>query len=236
MGQNVLNNCKQNAYPGGWVKAVEFSRWFLAVFFLLVAGFYTTTILVKKRRAGRSPVVRGKPGSLHRRVHDTFTVFRALILVVCVTRVPWPGLDAALLPITPLWTPLVILTGNALMAVSFAVIVIIHHRMGAHWQSGIEPGGPSRLITDGWFRFSRNPTFLFIQVAQLGLFLSLPSAFTLLCLVVGVAAIQVQVRLEEHHLQERWGEAYRAYMRRVPRWVRLPGHDRKVGRNRSANS
>lgn len=206
------------------MKAVEFSRWFLAVFFLVVAGFYTTTILLKKRRAGRSPVIRGKPGSLHRRVHDTFSVFRALILIVCVARVPWPGVDVVLLPITPLWTPLVILAGNALMAISFALIVTIHSSMGTDWQSGIEPGGPQRLITDRWFRFSRNPTFLFIQAAQLGLFLSLPSAFTLICLVVGVAAIQIQVRLEERHLLERWGNAYREYQRRAPRWVRLPSY------------
>ncbi len=202
--------------------AVEVSRWFLAMFFLLVAGFYTTAILAKKHRQGRSPVIRGAPGTVHRRVHDTFVAFRALILLVCVARVPWPGLDVLLVPITPLWIPAVILAGNGLMAASFATIVAIHRSMGPAWRSGIEPAGPARLITDGWFRVSRNPAFLFIQLAQFGLFLSLPTVFTLVCLIVGVAAIQAQVRLEEHHLQRHCGEVYRAYARRVPRWLGMP--------------
>lgn len=209
--------------------AVEVSRWFLAAFFLLVAAFYTTTILVKKRRHGCSPVIRGRPGSMHRLVHDTFVVFRALILMVCVARIPWPGVDSVLLPITPLWTPAVILAGNALLAASFATIVTIHHSMGSAWRSGIEPGGPQQLLTHGWFRISRNPTCLFIQLAQFGLFLSLPSVFTLVCLIVGIAAIQIQVRLEERHLREQWGEIYCAYARRVPRWLDLPGSNNRSG-------
>jgi protein-S-isoprenylcysteine O-methyltransferase Ste14 len=204
------------------VSADDFSRWFLAIFFVLVAGFYTTAILLKKWRAGRSPVIRGEPGSRHRIVHDTFSVFRALILLVCVARVPWPQLDRVLVPIAPLWVPPVILAGNGLITVSFALILIIHHRMGVAWRSGIEPQGPDRLITHGWFAISRNPTFLLIQAAQLGLFLSLPTLFTLVCLVVGIAAIQAQVRLEERHLQARWGAAYEEYRRRVPRWLRFP--------------
>jgi protein-S-isoprenylcysteine O-methyltransferase Ste14 len=186
-----------------------------------VALFYTATILRKKRRVGRSPVIRGDKGSLHRLIHDTFAVFRGMILLVCIARVPFPQIDDWLLPFRSLWHPAVTLSGCALMLTSFIAIVWLHTGMGGLWRSGIdaERAGGERLIETGGFAYSRNPIFLCIQGAQLGLFLSLPSAFTAICLIVGVVAIQMQVRLEEHHLAARFGEAWRAYAARVPRWL-----------------
>jgi protein-S-isoprenylcysteine O-methyltransferase Ste14 len=61
--------------------------------------------------------------------------------------------------------------------------------------------------------------FLLIQLAQFGFFLSLPSVFTLVCLVVGMAAIHAQARLEERHLAAHHGEAYRRYRETTPRWL-----------------
>jgi protein-S-isoprenylcysteine O-methyltransferase Ste14 len=201
------------------VAAVEVSRWFLAFFFSGVAVFYTTTILVKKQRGGRSPVIRGAPGSVHRVVHDIFAVFRALILIVCIARVPYPTIDRWLVPIPVLWQPALITTGNVLMLAAFVIIVLLHRGMGTAWRSGVDPVGPPRLMTSGAFSVSRNPMFLSVQAAQIGLFLSLPTLFTLICLIVGIAAIQVQVTLEERHLEAHCGEVYRAYKKRVPRWL-----------------
>jgi protein-S-isoprenylcysteine O-methyltransferase Ste14 len=199
--------------------AMAFSRWFLAAFFVFVSLFYTVTIVRKKRTAGASPVIRGQPSSRHQHIHDTFRVFRALILVVCVVRVPYPGLDRWLIPVDALYHGAVMLAGNAIMALSFAIILALHRSMGPAWRSGIDSHGPAALKTDGAFAVSRNPMFLFIQAAQVGLFLSLPTVFTLVCLVVGVWAIQSQVRLEEEHLRRHFGDAYEDYCARVPRWL-----------------
>ncbi len=53
----------------------------------------------------------------------------------------------------------------------------------------------------------------------LGLLLVLPNAVTLATCVLGMALIQIQVRLEEEHLIQLHGEAYRAYQQRVRRWL-----------------
>jgi protein-S-isoprenylcysteine O-methyltransferase Ste14 len=61
--------------------------------------------------------------------------------------------------------------------------------------------------------------FLLIQAAQVGFLLSLPSVFTLVCLLVGMVAIHAQARLEERHLEARHGEAYARYRAKTPRWL-----------------
>jgi protein-S-isoprenylcysteine O-methyltransferase Ste14 len=94
--------------------------------------------------------------------------------------------------------------------------------MAKGWRSGIDETDDHPLITSGPFAISRNPMFVLIQLGQLGLFLSLPSVFTLVCLVVGILVIRSQVRLEEVELQRRHGVAYVDYCRRVPRWFALP--------------
>jgi len=204
------------------MSAVEFSRWFLAGFFLVVAVFYTVRILVARARAGRSPVAMGRPGTRHYLNYLLFRIFRIAILLVCVARAIEPDVDPWLVPIRPLWQPWLIIAGNTMLAVSFLAVLYVQAHMADDWRSGIDEVRPGRLITEGPFAWSRNPMALLVQTGQLGLFLSLPSVFTLVCLVVGVWVIQSQVRLEEADLERRLGDAYRAYRARTPRWLGRP--------------
>jgi protein-S-isoprenylcysteine O-methyltransferase Ste14 len=200
------------------VEAEALSRWFLAIFFVVVALFYTVSISLKTRRAGVSPVTFGRFPGRHWLIHTTFRVFRALILVVCLIRLPYPQFDRVLVPFERLWMPALLLSGNAIMLASFAGLIWLHRAMGSHWRSGIPAGEAEPLITTGAYALSRNPMFLLIQLAQIGFFLSLPSVFTLVCLGVGMAAIHAQARLEERHLEAHHGDAYRRYAERTPRW------------------
>jgi protein-S-isoprenylcysteine O-methyltransferase Ste14 len=60
---------------------------------------------------------------------------------------------------------------------------------------------------------------LCVIAAQVGLFLALPTLFTLVCLVLGVWAVTAQVGVEERLLRQRFGESYNAYAARTPRWL-----------------
>jgi protein-S-isoprenylcysteine O-methyltransferase Ste14 len=201
------------------VSAVEFTRWFLALFFVGVGTFYATRILTVSHRWQTSPVYSGRPGTLHFATHTTFRVFRAVILIVCVARLIWPGLDPFLLPFTGLWHPVVLMLGNGLLLAGFAAVLGIHFFMGKAWRSGTSGDETTELVTSGPFAVSRNPMMLCVIAAQAGLFLALPSVFTLVCLVAGVWAVIAQVGVEEQLLRRRFGSQYDAYAVRTPRWL-----------------
>jgi len=199
--------------------AADFTRWFLALFFVGVAAFYTARIIVAKRRMHASPVFSGKPGTLHWATHATFRVFRVLILGVCLARLAWPELDRYLVTFDALWRPVVLTLGCSLLGAGFLAVILIHCYMGEDWRSGTRAEDGTRLITTGPFTVSRNPMMLCVIAAQVGLFLALPSVFTLVCLMLGVWAVTAQVGVEERLLRQRFGESYNAYAARTPRWL-----------------
>ena len=111
--------------------------------------------------------------------------------------------------------------GNALLLGAFLIVVILHYYMGQHWRSGMRVEDKTQLITTGPFAISQNPMMLCVIAAQIGFFFALPSAFTLVCLDVGVWAVVVQVRVENRLLRERFEAVYDAYAARTPRWLIL---------------
>ncbi len=201
------------------MSADDFTRWFLALFFLGVAAFYTVRILVAKRRIGVSPVFTGKPGTFHWATHTAFRVFRALILTVCLVRLAWPGFDRYLITYDILWHPVVLIAGSGLLLAGFLAVIAIHVYMGENWRSGARAEDRTRLITTGPFTLTRNPMMLCVITAQVGLFLALPSLFTLVCLVIGVWAVTAQVGVEERLLRKRFGVEYDDYIAHTPRWL-----------------
>lgn len=75
------------------------------------------------------------------------------------------------------------------------------------------------LVTGGIFRFSRNPIYFGLTSAYLGVALRARSLPALALLPVALALTdRFVVDPEERYLEERFGDEYRAYRARVPRW------------------
>lgn len=116
-------------------------------------------------------------------------------------------------------TPLAAGAGWLLLGGSLVWMATAQFQMGRAWRIGIDPGQTATLARGGLFGVSRNPIFLGLRLNLLGLVLTTPNALTLAVALLGEALMQVQVRLEEEHLQRTFGDAYGEYRRRVPRWL-----------------
>ncbi|MBV0934287.1 isoprenylcysteine carboxylmethyltransferase family protein [Marinobacterium sp. A346] len=200
-------------------EVTAFNRVYLALFFTVVAVFYTGRVLLLQRCLGQGLVFPGTAFCASWWNHMAFRLFRAAIWLLCLARLYVPGVDVALGLFAPLQGVPVLLTGAVLLTLGFAMTLLVHFSLGQGWRSGIDPGGPARLQVSGWYCYSRNPMFLSIALAQLGFFLALPSVFALVCLLLGLYTLQRQVRAEEQHLAAVFADDYARYAARVPRWL-----------------
>jgi protein-S-isoprenylcysteine O-methyltransferase Ste14 len=188
---------------------------FLAVYFIIIGVHYTATAMGLKHRDGRSRVYYGSIGSRTWVIRWVFNVFRLAILLFMVGRLVYPAIDNLLVPVTMPFAPYVRSVGALMMLIGFFFISYSHAYMAGQWQSGLNPD-EFKLLEQGPYRRCRHPIFSAVMLGMLGLALALPSAFTLVCLIAGVAALTRQAAEEERRLMVK--PDYRAYLRRTGKW------------------
>jgi protein-S-isoprenylcysteine O-methyltransferase Ste14 len=78
----------------------------------------------------------------------------------------------------------------------------------------------TKLVTDGPFRWSRNPIYTGMVVALLGFFVALGTLTPIVVVPVFAWLIQSRfIAMEERMLEEAFGDDYRAFKARVRRWI-----------------
>lgn len=78
---------------------------------------------------------------------------------------------------------------------------------------------PTYLLTRGPYRFSRNPMYIAELALWLGWAILYGSIAVFIgCLIMGPAMNSRVISREERDLEARFGESYREYKSRVPRW------------------
>ena len=81
---------------------------------------------------------------------------------------------------------------------------------------------PDRLVTTGPYAWSRNPMYLGHLVFLAGLALATGSPVAVGGLLWQWRRLGHRVRVDEERLERIFGDEYRDYVRRVPRWLPLP--------------
>ena len=78
----------------------------------------------------------------------------------------------------------------------------------------------SRIVTNGPYRFTRNPMYTGLTLVYLGVSLHMNSVWPLLALPIVLALLlRLVVRREEAYLRSAFPDEYVAYLGRVRRWL-----------------
>jgi len=91
------------------------------------------------------------------------------------------------------------------------------------------PDGPA---VKGIFRITRNPMSFGVFLIVLGIGIACASWVFLVLSVVSLILVNIVVRAEERICLEKYGDAYRTYMKRTPKWIGIP----KSGKSDEAKS
>ena len=171
------------------------------------------------KKTGVNPVVFKGSDTAHDFIGRLFKVLFAAIVAVVFIYAFIPSAYQYLIPIYFLERTSIKGTGIVLLLVSLVWTMLAQAQMGNSWRIGIDAEHQTELVQSGIFNLSRNPIFSGMMVTLFGLFLVIPSAGTLITLLIGSILIGIQVRLEEEFLTEVHGDKYIRYRQSVRRWI-----------------
>lgn len=175
---------------------------------------------LQRRRSGSFGVIFLRSGDWRQKVRDAM----GIVLVLCllgqgIAAVGWP---ASLSPVVALYhpeAPIWRVIGAVVLFGGLMLVIVSQLDLGASWRIGIDESARPGLVTNGLYQVCRNPIFLAILVTLTGYTILIPTRLSLILLVGAFIGMRQQVKTEEAHLLRAYGDDYRAYARRVGRFV-----------------
>lgn len=195
-------------------------KYFLLFYFLLYYGvlFLLNSYLVYKK-TGKNPYVLGKGEGVISFTERSIKAAGVLIPVVLFFFIISKALYEFFVPIRYLEEDYYNLFGILLMILGFTICLTAQYYMRTSWRIGIDRDSKIDLVTNGIFKYSRNPFFVGTLITYTGFFFILPNIISFTIGVLYYFLIQIQVRLEEDNLLKLLGDKYGKYYSAVRRWI-----------------
>ena len=109
--------------------------------------------------------------------------------------------------------------GAGLVLLLIPFIVSAQRALGRNVSPTVMTHGDHELVTDGPYRWIRNPLYTAGAMLFTGLGLISASAFLLVGALVALVLVAIRLPSEEAELEKRFGQAYRDYVRRTGRFL-----------------
>lgn len=87
------------------------------------------------------------------------------------------------------------------------------------WRAGLAEEDKTEIVTDGIYKYSRNPAFLGFDMIYIGIALVYCNLPLVLCSVFAIVMLHIQIKQEEQYLPTVFGEEYLTYCKQVSRYL-----------------
>ena len=77
-------------------------------------------------------------------------------------------------------------------------------------------------VTKGIYRYSRHPFYLSHILSFIGIGIATASWIILLASIIFLILLNIVVNSEERYCKEKYGDTYKEYLNKVPRWIGIP--------------
>ncbi len=184
---------------------------FLAVLVLAVFyGIYFAKMFAQKRRGIKTHQIgMRKEKTLHR----VETLMSAATLGIVLAQLLSIAANWSFLTYGARFTGFV--TGLSGDAVFLSAVLC----MKDSWRAGIPGKDKTKIVTEGVYKFSRNPTFLGFDLMYIGVFLMYANVLTGFFTVFAVLMLHLQILQEEKYMLSEFGEEYADYKKHVCRYL-----------------
>jgi len=193
----------------------------LAGFVLWIALALGVRSWIQLRRTGHSGIVVRASMGLGARALVGGTM---VVIGLCLVPV---AIGAELLGRAPWWDttrPVASAAAIAVYAIGLVGTFASQLAMRSSWRMGVDPTARTELVTDGPFRYVRNPIYTFAIVSAASLVLAVPNAVSVAAFALVAVGLDLHVRqVEEPHLIASHGERYLAWAGRTGRFVPVLG-------------
>lgn len=103
----------------------------------------------------------------------------------------------------------------------FGIIIFITAMTTMHdsWRAGVDNTQKTKMITDGIYKYSRNPAFVGFDLLYIGMALSFSNAVNTIFACAAMIMLHFQILEEEKFLPAVFGEEYVNYKERTRRYI-----------------
>ncbi|MCI5591692.1 MAG: isoprenylcysteine carboxylmethyltransferase family protein [Ruminococcus sp.] len=110
-------------------------------------------------------------------------------------------------------------TGFCIAGIGDIFFLISVTYMKDSWRAGIPEKDKTKLVTDGIYKFSRNPAFVGFDFMYIGILLMFFNIGTLLFSHFSIMMLHMQILQEEKYMAKTFGEEYLEYKKKVFRYI-----------------
>ncbi len=193
---------------------------FITLFLLYFAhNIWMSGIFRKKYHKSDDFIGRNAPNETQRyfgKVMYSILGYYLPVFIYIVTGFNFWGLISE---ITLLLSPAVQIFGFVFCVLFLALMTAARLNLGASWRVGLDYETTDNLITNGFYRYSRNPYFAFLLAFEGCLIFISPNALVIFAFIQSALLLGLQVRQEEMFLQEKYGDEYLAYKSKTGRFL-----------------